>query len=213
MEETNVKLPTGWEFIEANRLDLERSEQNSELHGLVVLALGGCLWQSLLVKWDRLGDDDADHIAEKAIERICMKLSQFVDNGKGTFRSWCVTILRNTAKNWFRDQSRKNPDGVRQLIISPESWSQREWIGRRADSIPREDEAILMLQHLDDDTKQILQMHSVEGLSFRQIGESLGIKEDTVRQRFFRKRKEIEAFLSISETIHGSTDSVTNSCS
>ena len=51
------------------------------------------------------------------------------------------------------------------------------------------------LASLPEDARQILLLREIQGLSYEEIGETLGLEAGTVKSRIFRARKKLCAFL------------------
>jgi RNA polymerase sigma-70 factor, ECF subfamily len=111
----------------------------------------------------------------------------------GSFRAWLLRIVTNTCYDELRRRKRRpqaslealhvedeSPEG--QLVShseSPENYTQR-----------RELQAAIMscLQGLPDDQRAIAILSDIEGLSYEEIAESVGVALGTVKSRLSRSR-------------------------
>ncbi len=109
-------------------------------------------------------------------------------------RAWLMTILRNIFINEFRRQkSRPDPvdyDDVEERPV----WGQlkeEDPSGEFFDHII-DDEVIEAIQDLDDEFRVTLVLSDVDGLSYQEISEQLGIPEGTVKSRLYRARRRLQ---------------------
>ena len=109
-------------------------------------------------------------------------------------RAWLMTILRNIFINDFRRQkSRPDPvdyDDVEERPV----WGQLKEEDPSGEFFDRiiDDEVVEAIQDLDDEFRVTLVLSDVDGLSYREISEQLGIPEGTVKSRLYRARRRLQ---------------------
>ena len=109
---------------------------------------------------------------------------------------WVVTIARNVAIDLLRLRfSQTNLlepveiDRIRDQKLSEVAWNQveeRELINAVRDGI----------EQLPEEYRDIVRSHKIEGYTMREIAESLGVKENTVKVRAHRGYKQLARLLS-----------------
>lgn len=136
--------------------------------------------------------EDALDIAQQAFLLAWRKLSSY--RGESSFYSWLYRIAVNAAASHFRRPT-----------VSAGSLDQLRDVGgielsdRRVPSGPgqslEQDEEIQRvrqaLQQVTEEFRQPLILREIEGFSYEQIAEILGIPSGTVRSRIFRARQEL----------------------
>jgi len=136
--------------------------------------------------------EDALDIAQQAFLLAWRKLSSY--RGESSFYSWLYRIAVNAAASHFRRPT-----------VSAGSLDQLHDVGgielsdRRVPSGPgqslEQDEEIQRvrqaLQQVTEEFRQPLILREIEGFSYEQIAEILGIPSGTVRSRIFRARQEL----------------------
>lgn len=109
-------------------------------------------------------------------------------------KAWLLTILRNAFVNEFR-QKKRRPDPVDYDDVEERPvWSQlkeEDPEGEFFDSIIDE-EIVEAIEELPDEFRVTLVLSDVDGLSYREISEELGIPEGTVKSRLFRARRRLQ---------------------
>ena len=142
--------------------------------------------------------EDAQDIAQEAFLKAYSSLSSF--RGYSKFSSWLYRIVSNLCLDFKRRQGRRpsssltveDDDGENvQLDIADESQSPETLLERKLTR-----EAVRRgLAELPDEQRQILLLREIQGLSYEEIGETLGLEPGTVKSRIFRARKKLCAFL------------------
>lgn len=142
--------------------------------------------------------EDAQDMAQEAFLKAYNSLSSF--RGDSKFSSWLYRIVSNVCLDFKRRQSRRpsasltveDDEGENvQLDVADESQSPETLLERKLTR-----EAVRRgLSELPDDQRQILLLREIQGLSYDEIGEALGLEAGTVKSRIFRARKKLCAFL------------------
>ena len=142
--------------------------------------------------------EDAQDMTHEAFIKAYSSLSTF--RGDSKFSSWLYRIVSNVCLDFKRRQSRRPSSSLTveddegeniQLDIADESQSPEALLERKMTR-----EAVRAgLQQLPDEQRQILLLREIQGLSYEEIGEVMGLEAGTVKSRIFRARKKLCAFL------------------
>ncbi len=118
----------------------------------------------------------------------------------GSFRAWLLRIVTNTCYDELRRRKRRPQASLEALHVedesadlqlvshseNPESYAQRQELQA----------AILScLQHLPEDQRTIAVLSDIEGLSYEEIAESVGVALGTVKSRLSRSRARLRQCL------------------
>jgi RNA polymerase sigma-70 factor (ECF subfamily) len=146
----------------------------------------------------RLTGGDAAR-SEDLVQEAVLKAYRAWDDFKlGTnCRAWLMTILRNTFINEFRSQQR------RPSAVEFEEVADRSVFAEVADDDPVggfferiiDREVIAAIDDLPEEFRVPVVLSDLEGLSYQEISEILGIPVGTVKSRLFRARKRLQARL------------------
>ena len=142
--------------------------------------------------------EDAQDMTQEAFLKAYSSLSSF--RGDSKFSSWLYRIGSNVCLDFKRRQGRRPSSSLTveddegeniQLDIADESQSPEALLERKMTR-----EAVRAgLQQLPDEQRQILLLREIQGLSYEEIGEAMGLEAGTVKSRIFRARKKLCAFL------------------
>ena len=142
--------------------------------------------------------EDAQDMTQEAFLKAYSSLSSF--RGDSKFSSWLYRIVSNVCLDFKRRQGRRPSSSLTveddegeniQLDIADESQSPEALLERKMTR-----EAVRAgLQQLPDEQRQILLLREIQGLSYEEIGEAMGLEAGTVKPRIFRARKKLCAFL------------------
>ena len=138
--------------------------------------------------------EDAADMTQEAFIKAYNSLSAF--RGDSKFSVWLYRIVSNVCLDFLRSKNRRptvslsveDDDGEdTQLDVADESQSPELLLDRKLtrDSVRRG------LDSLPPDYRQILLLREMQGLSYDEIAQALGLEVGTVKSRIFRARKKL----------------------
>ena len=142
--------------------------------------------------------EDASDMTQEAFIKAYNSLQSF--RGDSKFSVWLYRIATNVCLDFLRSRSRKptvslsvednDGDNV-ELEVADESQSPELLLDRQMtrESVRRG------LETLTPEYRQILLLREIQGLSYDEISQALGLEVGTVKSRIFRARKKLCAFL------------------
>lgn len=145
---------------------------------------------------------DAEDLAQDALIRALKALPAF--RGDSSQSTWVYRITLNTWKNRVRSEKRRSFWKTLPLhFLFGEDGSEEK-------SLPAEDPPLdagleteetsrlvqKALLELDEDSRTVVVLREIEGLSYDQISQTLGLPEGTVKSRLSRARDALKAKLS-----------------
>jgi len=142
--------------------------------------------------------EDASDMTQEAFIKAYNSLQSF--RGDSKFSVWLYRIATNVCLDFLRSRSRKptvslsvedNEGEEVQLDVADESQSPELLLDRQMtrESVRRG------LETLSPEYRQILLLREIQGLSYDEISQALGLEVGTVKSRIFRARKKLCAFL------------------
>ena len=142
---------------------------------------------------------DALDVTQEAFIKAYRALPNF--RGDSAFYTWMYRIAVNTAKNYLAVQSRR-PAESDQSIEDIEQIEGDNALKEQAtpehmlltDEIQRT--VVSAIENLPDDLRTAITLREVEGLSYEEIAEVLGIAEGTVKSRLRRGREALKRRLA-----------------
>lgn len=142
--------------------------------------------------------EDAADLTQEVFLSVWRNLRSF--QGKSALSTWLYRLTANAAIDFLRRERRhptvpltgESPDREeRELDIPDESASPQRALERK-----ELQEAIEQgLATLSPDHRQILLLREMEGLSYQEIAQTLGLEEGTVKSRIARARLALRDFL------------------
>src|SRR5687768_5125160 len=143
-----------------------------------------------LARWLMRDPDVAEDVVQEASLRAFRYFRTFVG---GDGRAWFLRIVRNTCYGWHRHRYQPPTD----------SFDEEQHSSARPPSDPetlllQTDDATLIAQalsHLPDHFHQLIVLRELEGLSYRELSDVIGIPMGTVMSRLSRAREALRSAL------------------
>jgi RNA polymerase sigma-70 factor (ECF subfamily) len=136
-----------------------------------------------LARWLMRDEHDAEDVVQEASLRAFQYFRTFVG---GDGRAWFLRIVRNTCYGWRRHGPRAPTD-----VFDEEQHSSARPQSDPETLLLQSDDATLIARALDrlpDQFHQLLVLRELEGLSYRELSEVIGIPIGTVMSRLSRAR-------------------------
>lgn len=144
--------------------------------------------------------EDARDLTQEAFVKAFNNLKSF--RLEASFYTWLYRIAMNVSIDFTRKRKRREVAGFEEDIANRDadggideihhqdspvkSLERKQLYGRIMDS----------LEKLPADQKQVILLRELEGLSYREISEVMGIPEGTVMSRLFYARKKMQSLLA-----------------
>lgn len=130
----------------------------------------------------------ADDVTQETFIKVWKHLDTF--RGESSIRSWILRIAHNTAVSTLRTIRDSATDPVKLPQAFDPIPTNRVVEGRLA-----ADDLRAALEQLDDLTREIVVLREVEGMSYDEIAETLGVPIPTVKTRLLRARRRLGVVL------------------
>ncbi|MGD9853621.1 MAG: RNA polymerase sigma factor [Planctomycetaceae bacterium] len=133
-----------------------------------------------------VGWQDAEDVTQQVFLQVFRKMGQFAGHSK--FETWLYRLAMNEALQHLRKERRWNHQPLRHEPMSPHKREEEQ----------TEDKDVLeqALSRLEPELRSLFVLREVEGLSYREIAEAMGIPEGTVGSRLNRARRELQQHLA-----------------
>lgn len=170
--------------------DLLKSAINGDMASFKKLyeAAGGFVYNVALRVVGR--HQDAEEVAQEVFLTVHQKLKEF--RFQSSFKTWVYRITVNQAINFAKKHSRpmnqtmEYDENINAVVVPSET-------RQKMDQEARERLAQKLLENLNPDQRACIVLRNLEGLSYQEIAESLGININTVRTRLKRAREALMA--------------------
>jgi RNA polymerase sigma-70 factor (ECF subfamily) len=170
--------------------DLRRGDDRAfarlvEVHGQRLLRLARGM----------LGNDaDADDALQQTLMGVMGSIGSF--RGESSLKTWLTRILVNQASKVRRSRATRAAASLEQVLGDDRATGDAAVRGRNTDSKPAATVAAradvqTMLAALSPEHRDVLILRELEGLSYREIADALGVAQGTVESRLFRAREQM----------------------
>lgn len=134
--------------------------------------------------------------AEDAAQEIFIKAYQGLDHyhAKSSFSTWIYRITANHCLDLLRKRSRRRTESWEDLLEKEGERFEALFASSPEvrDSSDRAELVAKMLSYLPEKSRTLLVLREMQGLSYRELAETLKCSLDSVKSRLKRARKEIE---------------------
>ena len=132
----------------------------------------------------------AEDVSQEALVKAWLALPSF--RGESSIRSWLLRITHNTAISTLRRR--------RAVVLDPHDLPERQTridrsVESRVQSHVVMDEFVEALDTLDELSRSIVVLRELEGLSYEEISDVLGVPMPTVKTRLLRARRRLSNVL------------------
>lgn len=141
----------------------------------------------------------AEDLLHDGFITVFTKINEF--RGDGSFEGWCRRIFVNTALGHLRKRNPLNNSEIVEEVRSLDN-GQVDALEKMSGN-----ELLDIISTLPEGYRTILNLYAVEGYSHKEIGDMLGISENTSRSQYSRARGKLVEMLSaagIGEEYHRS---------
>jgi RNA polymerase sigma-70 factor (ECF subfamily) len=145
-------------------------------------------------------ESDAHEIVQEAFLRVFRGLEAF--EGGSSFFTWLYRIVSNLSIDVMRKPSRRETealdpawldDGIDQPLIARIDGADPEDAVRRAEIYARIESA---LSDLPPYHRGVILMREVEGMSYEEMAEAMGVSKGTIMSRLFHARRKLQRALA-----------------
>ncbi len=133
--------------------------------------------------------------AEDLVQESLLRAYKAIDGFDGRYpRAWLLTILRNTERNRHR---RRRPE----LLTDPDMAEERgprtepDAVERRAEDREFDSAVTAALDELPQNFRRVVELVDVDGLTYQEAADVLGVPLGTVMSRLHRARRRIRDLL------------------
>ncbi len=181
--------------------------QQDDIH-LVNRCLEGddAAWETMVRQYGRMirrlahryagGAEEADDLAQEVFFRVYRRLDTFRAE-TGTLQSWLVRVGRNLMIDRFRQTCRLQRFGVHCELEGLQLQDEQALMPDRSIENTESLEFLMeCLQSLAPELRQAVIMRFLNGMSYQEMTEHLGVPEGTVKSRINRARARLARLLS-----------------
>jgi RNA polymerase sigma factor (sigma-70 family) len=128
---------------------------------------------------------EAEDIVQDTLIKLWVKRNDL--ETISNIEAWSMTMVRNLSYDWLRKMKKFNPDGMDAGIeaVNPES---PEHSFSRSDEIDR---VRRIINELPERQQQLIFLRDIEGHSYREIGDMMGLDHNLVKVGLFRARENL----------------------
>ncbi len=124
--------------------------------------------------------EEAEDILQEGFVKVFQKISSY--KGEGSLEGWIRRVVVNTALDHFRQQKMIWSG----LEMAEDQISDETTLGKL-----EVQELLKLIQNLPNGFRTVFNLYAIEGYNHREIGELLGISENTSKSQYSRARTQL----------------------
>jgi RNA polymerase sigma-70 factor, ECF subfamily len=143
--------------------------------------------------------EEAHDLTQDAFVKAFKNLDRF--RLEASFYTWLYRIASNVSIDWLRKQKRRKHDEFDESRAARDSAGmidpiyQKQSPGKELERSQLKDRIFDAMETLSPEHRQIVLLREVEGYSYSEIAEVMGIPEGTVMSRLFYARRKLQGLL------------------
>ena len=147
----------------------------------------------------KVGDfQTAEDITQETFLQVHQKLATLNDPAK--FSGWLYSIVNHLCIAWYR-KNRLQTEALQEIYISEtETEAYSRYISTEHARITAETQHDLvkrLLTKLKESDREVITLHYFEEMTSAEIGEILGVSENTIKSRLYRARQQLKKYESM----------------
>jgi RNA polymerase sigma factor (sigma-70 family) len=151
-----------------------------------------------LARYLTRNDADADDVVQEAFLRALKYFGGFRGEGANQSRAWLLAIVRNMAHTWRRRLHTGASTTAFDEMVHSEAIAD-EHPGSVLSRRDLRETLTDVLDCLPPEFREVIVLREIEGLSYKEISDVVGVPAGTVMSRLSRARKRLQEALSASD--------------
>lgn len=145
--------------------------------------------------------DDSFDVAQEVFLKLYHSIGSF--KGESSFSSWLYRIAKNSALDFLRKQKKaqtvslnaENDDGEKRLPDLPDP-SDRNHPEKAALAAEKREMLYAALNRLTPEHREMILLRDINGYTYEEMSDMLGLESGTVKSRLFRAREALRKILA-----------------
>jgi RNA polymerase sigma factor (sigma-70 family) len=144
----------------------------------------------------------AEDITQETFLRVHQKLATLNDPAK--FSGWLYAIVNHLCIAWYRE-NRLQTESLQEIYISEiETDVYSRYIATehaKTTDVVQQDLVKRLLTKLKESDREVITLHYFEEMTSSEIGELLGVSENTIKSRLYRARQQLKKYESMIQEV------------
>lgn len=139
--------------------------------------------------------------AEDLLQEGFMKVYSHIGSyrNQGSFEGWMRRIFINLAINQYHSSAKRHITSVDNMEIYADEMEDEntDWLHEGPESLPvTPDKVMQLIQHLPEGYRMVLNLYVFEGMTHKEIGNTMNISENTSKSQLSKARKYLKNQIS-----------------